>query len=67
MYLTSRDTPFRGGHDSAGVTEPPAHWFFAEGATGRFFDTFLLLANPGAADGARHRVVSAAGRRARPW
>jgi hypothetical protein len=37
---------FRGGHDSAGVTQPSTHWFFAEGATGSYFDTFLLLANP---------------------
>jgi hypothetical protein len=28
------------------VTQPRAHWFFAEGATGSFFNTFLLLANP---------------------
>ena len=38
----------RGGHASAGVTEPRAHWFFAEGATGSYFNTFLLLANPDA-------------------
>jgi hypothetical protein len=30
------------------VTAPAAHWFFAEGATGSFFDMFLLLANPSA-------------------
>src|SRR4029079_18881258 len=34
------------GHDSAGVTSPSLDWFFAEGATGNFFDTFVLLANP---------------------
>ena len=49
MYRTSHNTPFMAGHDSAGVTAPAAHWFFAEGATGSFFDMFLLLANPGAA------------------
>ncbi len=35
-----------GGHDSAGETEPSTTWFLAEGATGPFFETFLLLANP---------------------
>jgi glucose/arabinose dehydrogenase len=46
MYFSTEGVSFRGGHDSAGVTQPNAHWFFAEGATGSFFDTFLLLANP---------------------
>jgi hypothetical protein len=40
---------FNGGHESLGVTAPNQRWFHAEGATGSFFDTFLLLANPGAA------------------
>jgi Ca2+-binding RTX toxin-like protein len=35
-----------GGHESAGVSEPSANWFLAEGATGPFFDTFILVANP---------------------
>ena len=30
-----------------GVTEPSTTWFLAEGATGAFFDTFILIANPG--------------------
>jgi hypothetical protein len=30
------------------VHAPAAQWFFAEGATGSFFDTFFLLANPNA-------------------
>jgi glucose/arabinose dehydrogenase len=50
MYRSSHNTPFMAGHDSAGVTAPAAHWFFAEGATGNFFDMFLLLANPGATE-----------------
>jgi hypothetical protein len=50
MYSTSHNTAFMAGHDSAGVTESAAHWFFAEGATGTFFDMFLLLANPGATE-----------------
>ena len=45
MYSSAAGT-FAAGHDSAGVTSPSLDWFFAEGATGGFFDTFLLLANP---------------------
>jgi autotransporter-associated beta strand protein len=41
------DTPFfNGGHAAAGVTAPATSWFLAEGATGSFFDTFVLIANP---------------------
>jgi YVTN family beta-propeller protein/autotransporter-associated beta strand protein len=41
------DSPlFSGGHDSAGVTAPSTSWFLAEGATGAYFDTFVLIANP---------------------
>jgi len=41
------DTPlFNGGHESAGVSRPSPSWFLAEGATGSFFTTFILLANP---------------------
>jgi hypothetical protein len=46
MYRTSHGTPFNSGTDSAGVTAANTSWFFAEGATGDFFDMFLLLANP---------------------
>jgi autotransporter-associated beta strand protein len=43
------ETPlFTGGHASAGVTAPATSWFLAEGATGPYFETFILLANPGA-------------------
>src|SRR6185436_16289977 len=35
-----------GGHGAAGVTTPGTSWFLAEGATGAFFDTFILIANP---------------------
>ncbi len=42
------DVPlFNGGHESAGVNAPSTTWFLAEGATGPFFETFVLLANPG--------------------
>jgi glucose/arabinose dehydrogenase len=49
MYRTSHGRPFNAGHASAGVTAANTNWFFAEGATGDFFDMFLLLANPAAA------------------
>ena len=35
-----------GGHESSGVSAPATSWFLAEGATGPFFDTFILIANP---------------------
>lgn len=38
---------FNAGHDSAGATSPSTEWVLSEGATGTFFTTFLLLANPG--------------------
>jgi autotransporter-associated beta strand protein len=41
------DPFWKAGHESAGVTEPSPTWFLAEGATGPFFETFVLLANPG--------------------
>jgi len=47
MYSSAAGT-FSAGHDSAGVTSQSLDWFFAEGATGGFFDTFLLFANPNA-------------------
>jgi autotransporter-associated beta strand protein len=39
---------FTGGHASAGVPAPSKTWFLPEGATGSFFETFILLANPNA-------------------
>jgi hypothetical protein len=47
MYLAGGGRGYAAGHDAAGVTQPSRDWFFAEGATGSFFDMFLLLANPG--------------------
>jgi hypothetical protein len=38
-----------GGHESVGVTQPSRSWFLAEGATGSFFETFVLFANPSTA------------------
>jgi glucose/arabinose dehydrogenase len=42
------DTLWKGGHESAGATAPALEWFLAEGATGPFFETFVLVSNPGA-------------------
>ncbi|MFN8060635.1 MAG: CAP domain-containing protein [Vicinamibacterales bacterium] len=49
MYLSSGGQTFRAGHESAGVTSPSPSWFLAEGATGAYFDEFVLVANPGTA------------------
>jgi hypothetical protein len=37
---------FDGGHESAGVPAGSTSWFLAEGATGPFFETFILVGNP---------------------
>jgi hypothetical protein len=50
MYRNRAGQLFAAGHDSAGVTAPALEWFLAEGASGPFFDLFLLLANPGPTD-----------------
>lgn len=49
MYRDAPGAPFGAGSVANGVTTPVTFWFFAEGSTGAFFDTYLLLANPGAA------------------
>jgi autotransporter-associated beta strand protein len=36
---------WKGGHESAGETVTSSSWFLAEGATGSFFETFILIAN----------------------
>jgi hypothetical protein len=46
MYFKNGDTMFRAGHSSAAVPSGATHWFLAEGQTGDFFETFVLLANP---------------------
>ncbi len=50
MYLDARGQHFGAGHASAGVTAPATQWLLAEGATGPFFDLFVLVANPGTQD-----------------
>jgi hypothetical protein len=45
MYLPGRRL-FEGGHESAGVNAASKSWFLAEGATGSFFECFILMSNP---------------------
>jgi M6 family metalloprotease-like protein len=45
MYFGA--VPFwKAGHESPGVPSPALQWSLAEGATGSFFDTYVLVANP---------------------
>jgi hypothetical protein len=46
MYFGNAQHALSGGTESAGVTAASNHWFLAEGATGGFFMTFVLLNNP---------------------
>jgi hypothetical protein len=46
MYLNAGGLLFGAGHESAGVTSTGTNWFLAEGATGPYFDEFVLIANP---------------------
>ena len=50
MYRSRAGEPFSLGSDSMGVTAPATSWFLAEGATGSFFDLYVLIANPGNTD-----------------
>jgi hypothetical protein len=50
MYRTTPGQHFGLGTASSGVTAPATRWFLAEGATGIFFDLYVLLANPGDTD-----------------
>ena len=50
MYLSVQGRTFNAGHESMGVTTPSTQWFMAEGATGAFFDLFVLIANPASVD-----------------
>lgn len=50
MYLSRADQRFAAGHESLGVPAPTTRWFLAEGRTGPFFDTFVLVANPSDSD-----------------
>jgi hypothetical protein len=47
MYFgTTATRSWSGGGAAAGIPAPSATWYFAEGATGSFFDAFILLMNP---------------------
>jgi hypothetical protein len=47
MYSTRPgQPPFAAGHGAAAVAAPATRWFLAEGATGDFFDTYVLVGNP---------------------
>ncbi len=49
MYFgTTAARMWDGGHESAGVPQPDTDWFLAEGATGSYFDTYVLIGNPNA-------------------
>jgi Tol biopolymer transport system component len=50
MYRDLPGQPFGLGTASSGVTAAATRWFLAEGATGSFFDLFVLIANPSATD-----------------
>ena len=46
VFDAAGQPPFAAGHGAAGVTAPALRWFLAEGATGNFFDLYVLVANP---------------------
>ncbi len=50
MYLNTAAQALRAGTNSAGIRAPATDWFLAEGATGPYFDLFVLVANPGATE-----------------
>jgi hypothetical protein len=47
MYRDGGGRFFDAGHAALGVRAPALRWSLAEGSTGDFFDTFVLVANPG--------------------
>jgi len=47
MYRDAQGLTFGAGSNAMGVTAPATAWLFAEGATGDYFDTFILVANTG--------------------
>ena len=52
MYTNRHGQVFSLGTEAVGVTAPATSWFLAEGATGSFFDLYVLVANPGGSDAA---------------
>lgn len=55
MYRDVGGQFFGAGHAASAIAEPALDWQFGEGATGPYFDMFLLLANPGTSEA---RVVA---------
>ncbi len=62
MYRQVGTQFFGAGHESAGVEAPALQWYFAEGATGPYFDLFFLAANPNSVAIARRGAVPQARR-----
>jgi Fibronectin type III domain len=48
MYFQGPHGAFEGGHASAAVPSGARDWFLAEGSTGAWFETFVLISNPNA-------------------
>jgi len=48
MYFQGPHGTFEGGHASGAVPSGARNWFLAEGSTGSWFDTFVLISNPNA-------------------
>jgi subtilisin-like proprotein convertase family protein len=47
MYFPHGGTRvWEGGHEAAGTNATSTHWFLAEGATGSYFQCYILLSNP---------------------
>lgn len=46
MYFRGTSAFWQDGHASSAVSTGAQRWFLAEGQTGSFFDTFVLLSNP---------------------
>ena len=49
VFFNRDGVVFAGGASSEGVTAPATHWSFTDGSTG-FFQTTVLVANPGERD-----------------
>lgn len=45
-FATQPGRLWAGGHVNTGIVTPSRSWFHAEGATGSYFSTFILLSNP---------------------
>jgi hypothetical protein len=48
MYFRGPHGAFEGGHASTAVPSGARDWFLAEGSTGAWFETFVLISNPNA-------------------